>query len=294
MNVPVQILAIIWSSILSEVCLDKINAPGCGEIGPFHGRINNGIKIDRNVAPWMVSIMSDFPLGHDPSRTAGGGSLISERYVLTAAHVLKPKTSLATYVFVRVNATYIWDVPSVEPKELILHPRYNASTVQNDIALVKLRHPVRYNEFMKPVCLPKHRLRLNNKLAAFAGWGAITDVREPTSWLHFVRLKILPFRFCPRFENTFTHKDYFTEADILCTESRGKNTCGGDSGGPLVVWNKRRHRFVEVGILSFRNALSCVNSTEPSVFTRVSTYVPWIRRMIAGAGDIRATRQHQA
>lgn len=277
----VQGLFIIWSVIFPQVHLDKINAPGCG-VAPPHPRIYNGRKIHRRFVPWMVQIVSYYGPGHEALSARGGGSLISECYVLTAAHVIRDKISLAKKVTLRFNATYLFDPPAVIAEELIPHPRYNVTTTQNDIALVKLPYPVRFDKFVKPICLPTHRLRLNNRKAFFAGWGATTDVDKPSLWLYFVALKILPFRLCPRSTDSSEQEDYFTKGGIICTKSRGKNVCRGDSGGPLVVWNKRRHRFVEVGIGSFQNHYSCVNATQPDVFTRISTFVPWIRKVIAG------------
>ncbi|KAL1480307.1 hypothetical protein MTO96_034731, partial [Rhipicephalus appendiculatus] len=103
----------------------------------------------------------------------------------------------------------------------------------------------------------------------------------PDGWLRFVKLKILPFRFCLRHDYNPAYGDYFTKDDILCTESRGKNPCHGDSGGALVIWDKRHKRFMEVGVASFTVSEVCINKTDPLVYTRVYKFVPWIREVIA-------------
>ncbi|KAL1444070.1 hypothetical protein MTO96_030060 [Rhipicephalus appendiculatus] len=130
---------------------------------------------------------------------------------------------------------------------------------------------------MKPICLSTHPLRLSNREAFLAGWGDTASTSN--GWLHFVKLKILPFRFCPRYNDEPSYGDYFTKDDILCTESRGKNPCPGDSGSALVIWDKRRKRFLEVGVASFTNTFNCANKTDPVVFTLVYKFVPWIREV---------------
>lgn len=282
MKISMKKLAVIWSVILSQVHLDKINAPGCG-LAPPQGRIYNGRRIHRRFVPWIVHLTSDiFAAGHGNIKFHGAGSLISKRYVLTAAQLVQYNHRKAHVVQVRINATHVEDTPPINAEEVIPHPRYNEITSQNDIALVKLPHPVRFDKFVKPVCLPTHRLRLKNRKAFTAGWGISSDAGKETGWLSMVTLKILPFRLCPRKFDTASQKGYFTKADILCTKSHGKNTCRGDAGVPLVVWNKCHHRFLEVGILAFGLSDRCENATGPDIFTRVSTFIPWIRKVIAG------------
>lgn len=282
MKTSVKKLVIIWSVIVSQVHLDKINAPGCG-FAPPQGRIYNGRRIDRRFVPWIVHLSSDiFVEGHGNVKFHGAGSLISKHYVLTAAQLVQDNHRKAHVVHVRFNATHVEDPPTVIAAEVITHPRYNKTTAQNDIALVKLPHPLRFDKFVKPVCLPTHRLHLNHRKAFTAGWGTSSDAGKETGWLSLVTLKILPYRLCPRKFHTASQKGYFTKADILCTKARGKNTCTGDAGVPLVVWNKRHHRFLEVGILAFGLSDRCENAMGPDIFTRVSTFVPWIQKVIAG------------
>ena len=52
------------------------------------------------------------------------------------------------------------------------------------------------------------------------------------------------------------------------------NICGGDSGGPLVV-EKTTTAFV-YGISSYKRRVTC-GTGYGGVFTRVSSYLPWIK-----------------
>ena len=56
-----------------------------------------------------------------------------------------------------------------------------------------------------------------------------------------------------------------------------KDSCQGDSGGPLVFREFARDPWVQVGIVSFGNIL-CGKEGMPGVYTKVSAFMPWIRK----------------
>lgn len=66
------------------------------------------------------------------------------------------------------------DPHDYEIADQIVHPKYLASSLYNDIALFKLNTDVRFSDYIRPVCLytlldlPKEKL---NDLIA-SGWGA--------------------------------------------------------------------------------------------------------------------------
>lgn len=62
------------------------------------------------------------------------------------------------------------------PAELYLHQEYDLNTVDNDIALIRLKETVKFNEHVRPICLPK----TNNTLpvgtrCTVIGWGKQGD-----------------------------------------------------------------------------------------------------------------------
>ena len=61
--------------------------------------------------------------------------------------------------------------------QIIMHPNYNTQTLDNDIALVKLSHPVTFNGDNKiaPICMPKSGMSFVDQPATVTGWGTTTQ-----------------------------------------------------------------------------------------------------------------------
>ncbi|KAK7886900.1 hypothetical protein WMY93_026521 [Mugilogobius chulae] len=133
--------------------------PVCGKpqvLFPDFQRIIGGASAPRGSIPWQVRLKS--------SETSGGGMLISDRWVLTAAHVLCP--TICPLDKPRIDHTQLkifWgeitrnQVPNAFAVSIHLHPGYNnahETNFDNDIALIKLPEPVTFNEYVMPLCLP--------------------------------------------------------------------------------------------------------------------------------------------
>lgn len=229
--------------------------------------------------PWIVRLVAVYPFPPSSFRQMScGGTILSTRFILTAAHCIRYRSRKAQAVTVVYNSTNKNQGPSAKVSDVIPHPRFNPDTVENDIAVLKLSERIRFDRFVKPVCLPMRRLHLTNRKAFAAGWGYTTDTGNSSELLRYIETKILPFKECPRSFLSWRQYDVFTSDEVVCTETDGKGVCQGDSGGPLTIWKKRRHRFVQVGLMSFSK--NCSQKGYPNVHTRVSHFVPWIRQIL--------------
>lgn len=264
----------------SQVFSDSINSKGCGVVD-LHGRIVNGKKIGRTLMPWIVLVRTYYALRNGRFKEITcGGSIISRQFLLTAAHCINYEHRKPASVAVYYNSTNLYRRPRVLVQKLIGHPRFNMTTVEHDIAILKLPKPLRFDRFVKPVCLPLKRMHLTDQHAITAGWGRTTPNGTTSDDLRYIVTRILPFEKCTNSFHPRKQKDVFTCADVLCTETNGKGACLGDSGGPLTVRSKM-NRNVQVGIASF--AKGCAEPEHPSVYSRVSAYLPWIRQTVAVA-----------
>jgi len=53
--------------------------------------------------------------------------------------------------------------------DIRLHPDYEQSTHANDIAILRLKEPAKYNAYVQPICLPKKDMEVHEKYGVVAG-----------------------------------------------------------------------------------------------------------------------------
>ncbi|KAL5275182.1 CLIPD3 family protein [Megaselia abdita] len=264
----------------SNISSNKIDIDECGQQEYSVGRIVGGIEAENGQWPWMAAIFL-----HGPKRTEFwcGGSLIGERYILTAAHCTRDSRQrpfAARQFTVRLGDIDLStdDEPS-EPvtfavKEVRAHEKFSRIGFYNDIAILVLDKPARKSKYVIPLCLPKNSLypqknQLIGKRATVVGWGTTYyGGKESTNQ----RQADLPI-----WRNDDCDKAYFQpiNENFLCAgySDGGVDACQGDSGGPLMM--RIESRWTQLGIVSFGN--KCGEPGYPGVYTRVSQYLGWIK-----------------
>ncbi|XP_039149648.1 brachyurin-like [Drosophila simulans] len=209
-----------------------------------------------------------------------GGALISEKCVLTAAHCLDNPDIYAVKIY--FGAVKIDDVTDVGQQRLVvkrdhfvIHQEWNSITLANDIALIKLPFSILFDDYIKPIQLPNQTFQYQFSEATTSGWGFVKDTDtfpEFDKNLKYFNAQILSDLECKR--AYILQKKSAFPASLICI-APGKNmVCKGDSGGPLVI--KHESNFVLLGLTSFMLDKLC-DSGFPSFFTRVSSYLNWIR-----------------
>nr|XP_015194900.1 PREDICTED: tryptase-2-like [Lepisosteus oculatus] len=221
--------------------------------------------------PWMACIT--FP---NLSREFCfcGGSLISEEWVVSAAHCLNRRSTQRRAIV--VLGGYQLAFPSqnqvIRPmRRVIVHELYSDEAQDFDIALVQLETPVSLTKYIQPITLALSTDIFTRRSECWAtGWGMKEEnvPLEPPQTLQEVRLPIINNRSCQRYYNNL-------RSSMMCAGFRqgGKDSCQGDSGGPLAC--KKEDEWVLAGIVSFGRG--CARPNFPGVYTRVSSYRTWVQ-----------------
>ncbi|XP_039353906.1 cathepsin G-like [Mauremys reevesii] len=200
-----------------------------------------------------------------------GGFLVSENFVLTAAHCKGDE------ITVKLGAHNISEQERSQQEipvcHQILHPQYDNETTNNDIMLLQLAETVKLNKWVKTIPLPRTNKRVKpGTKCSVAGWGRTSRQSKsaPATTLQEANLKVLEDDVCLKNPDV-TYYDY-DASTMMCVGylKKGKASFMGDSGGPLVCGKRAQ------GIVSWGSQ----KSASPGVYTRVSTFIPWIEEMM--------------
>ena len=161
-----------------------------------------------------------------------------------------------------------------EIQDRILHELYDDESQIHDIALLKLKNPVKFREHIVPICLPPQGVRFDGETATVTGWGIVESGMRPAS-LQEVDVKIIDNDLCQKWLSGIDRRLEVRDT-MMCAgfEDGGKDSCQGDSGGPLILTGNGRAQLI--GIVSW--GFKCGRPKSPGVYTRVSDYVDWIHK----------------
>lgn len=238
----------------------------CG-IPVLHKRIVGGQEANPNQWAWMAALMRS-----ETGEHYCGGALISNRYVVTAAHCTVGLK--AANITVRLGAYDIQEpsehVKDIEVSRIRQHPQFQKDTFMNDIAVLRLKRPVMFNEYIRPVCLPQRSDEtFFGKTAVAIGWGTQSFGGPYSDVLREVKLVVWNNTQCrERFAQPIT--DVF-----LCAgpKKREGDACQGDSGGPLMV-QSRSKQWTLIGVISW--GIKCGEPGFPGIYTRITHFLDYI------------------
>ncbi|XP_055846065.1 brachyurin-like [Episyrphus balteatus] len=257
-----------WEDIEPRNIDSLVRIPPRGKA--IEGRITNGEPAAEKQFPYQVGLM----LYLDAGRAWCGGTLISNRWILTAAHCTDGINGVDVYLGAtnRTDKTEAGQqIIHVGKKYVFVHEQWDASQLVNDISVIKLPVEIEFNEYVQPASLPKlgdSSLYTGEKTIA-SGWGRDSDAAKGASEiLRWVEVPIMANNVCNRY-----YMGSVKDTNICISTKGKKSTCNGDSGGPLVLNDGSN---TVIGATSFGIVFGC-EVEFPGVFTRVTSYLGWIK-----------------
>ncbi|XP_034827728.1 serine protease gd-like isoform X1 [Maniola hyperantus] len=247
--------------------------------------------------PWQIAL---YQIQTVDSKYICGGTLVSHKHVITAAHCVtrknssKPvnKNTLTIYLGKHNLRTSVEGVEIRFVAEITVYPEYNKTPFARDLSVLRMRKSVEYTEFVRAACLwPENQVALSNvigKKGSVVGWG-FDDTGVATEELSLVEMPVVDQETCIRsysaFFDKFTDRDYTYCAgyrdgtdDELTGTRKSTSVCNGDSGGGMVF--QMQGTWYLRGLVSLsvarHNEYRC-DPTHYVVFTDLAKFLPWIR-----------------
>jgi len=255
----------------------------CGKKG---GELGAGISIvngsDASVCEWRWQVGIGFMRSNGTTKYFCGAMLISQDWILTAAHCVKRFSKHPTRISA-IAGDFNRDV-ATEFKQrrngsrLFVHPEYNSSSFKYDIALVQLQQPMDLTACVGSVCLPSQGKDVPVGTRCWiTGWGRTWTERQPRV-LQEAEVTVITQADC---EQKLEGASLGVDSTSLCVEGveLGAGGCRGDSGGPLVC-ETSAGSWTAYGTTSWGPS-DCDRGV--GVWSRIHESIDWIEETMANA-----------
>ncbi|XP_061684389.1 transmembrane protease serine 4a isoform X2 [Syngnathoides biaculeatus] len=265
-NTPVQHAAVDQSACRSGAVV-SLACSDCGQ-GDTQNRIVGGTDATIEDWPWQVSLQQG-------GQHTCGGSLVSPRWVVTAAHCFTASKKELSRWKVVSGRTYMSTLGGSSVDRIILNGNYDPARNDYDIALMRLTSPITVGASQMPVCLPPKSYNLAPSASmVVTGWGYLEENGNISPSLQKANIPLIERTKCA---SPTVYGSAITDRMICAGFLEGKvDACQGDSGGPLVHFTSSK--WYLFGVVSW--GVGCARERRPGVYSNVEEMLNWIHTVI--------------
>ncbi|XP_050313201.1 phenoloxidase-activating factor 2-like isoform X2 [Anthonomus grandis grandis] len=251
----------------------------CGKrfVDPIN--VNDG-NADVGAHPWQAFLQN---ATHPFS---GSGALLDNFHVLTAAHKVIGNRATPNEIMVHMGVSdpnNFENTQNSRVQEVLIHPSYNAETLLNDIAILRLESPIVFGIYntINKVCVPVFGQLFNGSSCMVSGWGQTSFTKDdaPTNPQKQVTVEVVEPEVCresfSRPSLLGSNVDIFLDlvGEICAGGEVMKDACTQDGGSPLVCPDSAGQLSVAGLVIWGKN---CGQPGVYGVYVNVPYYSNWI------------------
>lgn len=276
-------LCLILSCTAIATASDASSTPPLQHLsqGQHPHRIMGGVDAEEAAWVWMAALVSR---GEDDAKAGQfcDGVLIAPQWVMTAAHcffnvIEQDLDADAVDVVVGRTNLSLAGGERIAVTELVLHPSYDNTLIDYDIALLKLAHPTTIPWLERRVGYDDEaRLAVTGTMTTVIGWGVTSEGGEMPATLQQVDLPLVDQDICAEVMGDVT--DRMMCAGVI---EGGRDACLGDSGGPMMVRDDAGHDTL-LGLVSW--GVGCGEAEYYGIYTRIARFNAWIDGIVWDEG----------
>ncbi|KGL83772.1 Coagulation factor X, partial [Tinamus guttatus] len=209
---------------------------------------------------------------HEGDHLFCGGTILNEYFILTAAHCAKQPGELVVLVGDMDTEKQEQGEAVHRVEKRIIHDAFDFQTFDSDIALIKLKEPIKFSEYVIPACLPEEdfatEVLMRQPSGIISGFGSIVFRGPLARRMKVFQIPYVDMDTCkPAINLTVTE-------NMFCAgySKDGRDACLGDGGGPHVT--QYNGTYFVTGIISWGEG--CGTPGKYGIYTNLSKFLPWI------------------